>query len=234
VVEQRAYDLAHTIALMVLETLTPLLPALSRELPAALAELPPEQASPGPASAPAEVSTSPAALPAPESPPLRFVPFVGLGTQLAHPWQAGRPALSAGSLFDRGDLAAGVALDLGARRSARGADYRLTTDIVTLTLTAGLQRHVDLFDLKAELGPALRGVRLSAEGRALQEAPHNFLNLGAALSLGAYARLEPVVIGLRLRAIAYSAHQRFIVDGASALDVGGMLMDVGVVCGWTL
>lgn len=203
---RRPKDLAHTIALLVVETLVPHL-----EAPAA----PPEEKAPPPA------------------PPIARSPWSwGLGVAASGAWFLPDPALRWGLqvvaqlsykalLFDF-EVAAWLP------RTRTGADFVVGVQPGLVRLGVGAQKVLGWAHLSGALGPAARLTVATASGDAVAFRERLLFDAGLGLRLCAMAHLWVLEGGLCLEATHFLSWTRLIVDGQPALETGHTLLGLGL------
>lgn len=216
---RRAKDLAHTLALVIVETLTPVLPVLRQAPP----EAPPTQPEPtvvvaaplGPTPSPWSLSLTLGGL---------------LGTTFAQPRLALGGELAFSAAWHLLELEAEVA---GWRPiHAEGTGFSTDAQEDTLRLGVGARVQAGRFAFTASVGPEARLVVIWAAGDDLLVHHAQYVDFGAGARL--CVGTAPGHLQLRLCATVatFFEYERIRVDGIQVVDVGHTAAGLGLQVGW--
>ena len=199
-------DLAETIALWVIEALTPVMPELAREVPKEAPLL--EVVSEPPPPPERETTTS-------------FDLRLGIGAQRLISTHRTLGILTLeGELGLTTHLAIVVGVDVSTRLQESDPTFEVQARRWGATAAAAWRWPQGAFAPFAHIGPMLRASRLSASGDRIAFADRTDVDVGAQATVGVVTRSWPVDLGVSLRGERYFARPDLHVDGVSVLDLG--------------
>ena len=208
-------EVAHTVALLVVEGLTPNFPDLSGKPPKLEPEAPPKGPSPLPATAdPRDLS----------------IDLVGSG---ALAWPKRTLGFGAGfmALQRFGDVSGHAEIVFVAGPSRSGDDYTIALRQLTVRLAAGLLRDAFGARFTLSLGPALRVTWLGARGTGIEDGGAN-VDPGLGAQAAMRRLIGPVELVVALDGLATSRFPRYIVDQQTVLSGGTVSTSASIGLGY--
>ncbi len=199
-------DLAETIALWVIEALTPVMPELARELPKE--------------AAPLEVVSEPPPPPTRE-PSTSFDLRVGIGAQRLMVTNRNLGILAVeGEIGLTPHLAVVLGVDVSTRLQESDTTFEVQARRLGATAALAWRWRQGPLAPFAHVGPMLRASMLSASGERITFANRTEVDVGAQVTIGAVTRAWPVDVGVSVRGERYFARPDVHLDGVSVLDLG--------------
>lgn len=220
-----AAEIAHTLALVIVEALTPVMPELADALPPKLTR---------PATRP--TVDTPAAEPLVRRPrALRLHIGAAPGAIMLLPSQEIGAGLQLDVAMDSGWIA--VKLDAALWSSVHASNDRIdiTASHGALRLHTGVSRSHGVLWGALTVGPALRWVAMHASGLGVTKERGSYLNGGLVLAGAGGISYGRVRAGIDLRATRYLRFERFVVEGEGALlNMGRVTLEALACIGWEM